>query len=209
MLTGRWQWIAYFLAPLALLFAVAFQRYNVEVHDQSAWSGGGFGMFSTVDAPGTRMTRAYALTDRGPALILEPPLPESERLVYTQPTQERLDAAVRHLAGQEWRVFGAGSYDELEPYLPDYLQRYLRQKETRQEFLGEEAETPYPGMVAFAARRSPPRPSPDGVTVEGVRLEVWRSAFDGERNELSWRLIRASEAPSQRLAPSSEPRPVQ
>lgn len=200
-LPQRFQWLAYVLAPAVLVIGVVVQRYNVVVHAQSAWTGGGFGMFSTVDAPGTRMTRAYVLTDRGPALILEPPLPESERLVYTQPTQERLDAAVRHLTRQEWHVFGAESYDEIEPYLPDYLQHYLQQEEARRDFLGEEAETLYPSMVAFTARRSPPRSSPDSVTVEGIRLEVWRSAFDEEKNELSWRLIRASEAPS----PASRP----
>ena len=110
MLTGRWQWLAYLLAPVALVLGVAFQRYNVEVHDQSAWSGGGFGMFSTVDISDGRARRAYVLTDQGPALVADETfLP---RWLYTRPEPELMDAAAETIVKRSWVVYGPESYRE-------------------------------------------------------------------------------------------------
>lgn len=190
----RLQGLAYILAPAALVFGVATQRYNVEVHEQSPWTGGGFGMFSTVDAPGSRMVRAYLLTNKGPALIIEPQFSEPKQLIYTQPTERRLEVAARHLAAQEWRVFGEASYDELEPYLPDLLQRYLRYHRFRLDSQDEDGREVYPGRIAFRPRQIMPRSPADEVEVEGVRLEVWRPVFAKEANALSWELIRAATA---------------
>ena len=194
VLPSRLRWLAYWLAPLVLVAGVAVQRYNVVVHEQTPWAGGGFGMFSTVDVPGARATRAYVLTDRGPALIVDPPLPESERLLYTQPTQERLDRAAEWLAAWDWRVFGPDSYEVIAPYLPDFLQRYLQTAEAQRDLLGDDAA--YPNRLAFVERRAPSRGAPLDAAVEGVRIEVWRPVFDRDTNELSWELLRAATAPS-------------
>jgi hypothetical protein len=193
-LPRRLQGLAYILAPAALVFGVALQRYNVEVHEQSPWIGGGFGMFSTIDAPGSRMVRAYVLTNEGPALIIEPRFSEPKQLINTQPTERRLEVAARHLAAQEWRVFGEASYDELEPYLPDLLQRYLRYHRFRLDSQGGEGGEMYPGHIAFRPRQIMPRSPADEVEVGGVRLEVWRPVFAKDANVLSWELIRAATA---------------
>lgn len=196
VLPSRLRWLACWLAPLALVVGVAVQRYNVVVHEQTPWAGGGFGMFSTVDVPGARVTRAYVLTDHGPALIVTPPFPESERLLYTQPTQERLDRAAQWLAAWEWRVFGRDSFEAIEPYLPDFLQRYLQATGARRDLLGEDGSNDYPSRIAFVERRVPPQGDLLDVVVEGVRVEVWRPVFDRDTNELSWELLRAATAPS-------------
>jgi hypothetical protein len=51
------------LLPPALLLTVAgLQIALVHTADLSPWLGGGFGMFSTTDAPGARHVHVYAIT---------------------------------------------------------------------------------------------------------------------------------------------------
>ena len=119
------RWLAFGLAPLALLIGVGIQRYNVVANNQTPWAGGGFGMFSTVDIGDGRPFRAYVLTDGGPALVLDASVGEARRLVYTQPTPERVARAARTLAAQDWVVFDSSSYAAMMPALPPDFQAFL------------------------------------------------------------------------------------
>ncbi len=197
------QWLAYGLAPAVLVLGVAMQRYNVAVHDQTQWTGGGFGMFSTVDVPGARALRAYVLTDRGEALLVEPDLGAETRLVYTQPTAARLEAAARHLAGRDWRVYEPSSYQTIWPSLPSFLQRYFRSsgawqaawsRAARSDSMGSTAGL-YPGHLAFDPRRVPYNGLPTEVEIEGARVEVWRPVFDPDAGQLAWTLLAEATAP--------------
>ncbi len=185
------QWLAYGLAPAVLVLGVMFQRYNVEVHNQTKWTGGGFGMFSTVDVPGARVIRAYVLTDQGEALVVEPSFGMEKRLVYTQPKQERLDAAARHVAAQDWRVYDASTYQTIWPSLPDFLQQYFRRSEAWQAAWTDSTSTDavqglYPGHLAFNSRRSPYNGLPADVEIQGARVEVWKPIFDPDAEQLRW-----------------------
>ncbi|MEM8598319.1 MAG: hypothetical protein AAGF99_00220 [Bacteroidota bacterium] len=185
------QWLAYGLAPAVLVLGVALQRYNVAVHDQTKWTGGGFAMFSTVDVPGARALRAYVVTDQGEALAVEPDYGIERRLVYTQPKQERLHAVAQHLAAQTWRVYDASTYLEVWPSLPDFLQRYFQRSDAWQAAWTDSASTEglYPGHLAFAARRAPYNGRPAEVAITGARVEVWKPVFDPDAEELSWQRI--------------------
>ncbi len=198
------QWLAYSLAPVVLVLGVAVQRYNVAVHHQTQWTGGGFGMFSTVDVPGGRALRAYVLTDHGEALIVEPDFGETTRLVYTQPTRSRLDAAARHLAGQDWRVYEPASYQTIWPSLPDFLQRYFQGSEAWQAAWNESAagstQGLYPAHLAFDPRRSPHSGLPADAEIEGARVEVWRPFYDPDAEQLGWTLLAEATAPTDSAA---------
>ena len=190
----RLQWLAYVLAPGLLVTAVVVQRYNVEVHKQSPWAGGGFGMFSTLDVPGSRITRAYVLTDSGPALIVDPPL-ESGRLLSTQPTNDRLAAAAADLASRDWYVLDVAlPYGGIEPYLPERLWQYLRGLQERSN--SQDTMRAYPRMIAFTAEQLPRRARAqlESGRGRGARVEVWRPQFERESNTLSWTMLRSSEA---------------
>jgi len=204
----RLRWIAYVIAPLALVLGVALQRYNVHVHDQSAWAGGGFGMFSTVDIADGRARRAYVLTDRGPALVVDGPLGTLPREAYTQPRPERLAEAAGALAAQEWGIYGPESYRALWPALPDLLQTYFRSSPAWMQFLNDttasaDAGELYPPLLAFRPRNAPAGVAPLAVRVEGVRTEVWKSFFDSPNDRLGWELLAEASAPA---APASSPR---
>ncbi len=195
------QRLAYGLAPIVLIAGVALQRYNVEVHGQTQWAGGGFGMFSTVDVPGARALRAYVLTDRGEALVVEPRFGVKTRLVYTQPTQARLEAAARTVAAQDWRVYDASTYRTVWPSLPDFLQHYFRTSEAWQAAWADSASVDasglYPSHLAFDPRRAPYNGLPTDAEVEGARVEVWRPVFDPDAELLRWeRIAEATVQPS-------------
>ena len=86
--------------PALLLLGVAFhQLWLTRDAGLSAWSGGGFGMFSTIDGWGARHLHARAL---GPAILQELSIPrelhDELRRVLALPSDARLEAFARALA---------------------------------------------------------------------------------------------------------------
>ena len=86
--------------PALLLVAVALhQHWLARRSDLSAWSGGGFGMFSTIDGWGARHLHVYALS---PAFQQEIALPselrDAARRVLALPSEARLRAFALALA---------------------------------------------------------------------------------------------------------------
>jgi hypothetical protein len=84
----RWYW---FLAPLLLVSFAGQQIYLAQTHHLSPWSGGGFGMFSSLDA-GQRRTIEINVTYDG--LRQRQPLPNALRdtaqRTATLPTPENI-----------------------------------------------------------------------------------------------------------------------
>jgi hypothetical protein len=66
------------LAPALLVLLALAQAALVFGHDLSAWKGGGFGMFSTLDHEGWRAVRLY-VQDEGAKAPRRTPLPPSLR----------------------------------------------------------------------------------------------------------------------------------
>jgi len=89
--------------PAALLVAVALhQIWLARTADLNAWSGGGFGMFSTTDAWGRRHLHAWAIR---PGVRREVEVPEDlrrlERRALALPDERRLRALALALAELE------------------------------------------------------------------------------------------------------------
>ena len=83
-----------------MLTALALsQIYLVRTASLSPWAGGGFGMFSTPDAPRSRVVRAYVLT---PGVRREIPVPDyladAALRAAAMPTDSRLAALAREIA---------------------------------------------------------------------------------------------------------------
>ena len=62
------------LAPGLLVLVACVQLTLVRTSDLTAWKGGGFGMFSTYDAPTSRALRLVLLTEEGEAVVAFPDL---------------------------------------------------------------------------------------------------------------------------------------
>lgn len=91
------------ILPPALLVAVALAQVAlVRVADLSRWHGGGFGMFSTLDAAGRRHLHAFQLR---PGIRREIPVPPGEGsglpAALALPTEARLRAIAREVARVE------------------------------------------------------------------------------------------------------------
>ena len=94
------QRLATTVVPVVLVAVALFQIRQATVHDQSSWSGAGFGMFATIDNEDSRFLRAYLLQPGGERLV---PLPASLRddalRVRVLPTADRLGDLARR-----WRT---------------------------------------------------------------------------------------------------------
>ena len=92
-MTRWWQRTCVYVAPAVLLGVAATQVYHVRANGLTAWRGGGFGMFSTVDGPSQRLLRAYLLV-QGKEVPLTVPrdLARLNAAARILPTPDRLRA---------------------------------------------------------------------------------------------------------------------
>lgn len=92
------------LAPLCLLLVAGLHLVRVWTSNQTPWKGGGFGMFSTVDAESARFLRCYLVTENG-RLPLPIPQPREKTVAELRaaPTVAGLQQLAQRLAKHEWR----------------------------------------------------------------------------------------------------------
>lgn len=92
-------------APLVLLVVLAVHVSMRSSADLTPWKGGGFGMFSTIDSPGTRVLRVELETDVGTVPVAVPSgLRDLAGAAKTAPSAERLLRLADELASQWWAV---------------------------------------------------------------------------------------------------------
>ncbi|MEO6027855.1 MAG: hypothetical protein ABIR79_13400 [Candidatus Binatia bacterium] len=94
----RWWWYA----PVALLIAVALRQIVLtHIANLAPWSGGGFGMFASVDGWGNRHVAAFAIrSDVRRELEIPPPLREATRRLRAYPSEANAQALATALADQ-------------------------------------------------------------------------------------------------------------
>lgn len=99
-LIGRAVSTACYWLPALLLVAVATNQLRLAGSASlSPWSGGGFGMFSSVDSPGHRHLHAFVLNeDIRREVALPRDMKETVLRATTLPTPERLGALATELA---------------------------------------------------------------------------------------------------------------
>lgn len=183
--------LAYWLAPAALILGVSYQRYSVVAKDQSAWSGGGFGMFSTVDISNGRPIRAYLLTDRGEILARDPQFGLPRYHLATLPTEDALTLAARTVLRQEWTVYEAEAPEALTSVLPLEYGYFVREGgplALRDATAGAAAKV----RIALPEQPAQELGEPLDATVLGARVEVWRPVYDRQSGRLGAELIRAA-----------------
>lgn len=113
-LIGRLLGTIPFWLPAVLLTVVAVNQLRLAGTEAlSPWSGGGFGMFSTTDAPGNRHLHAFVQNEGVRREVAIPfDLADSVRRATTLPTRARLGALAAELALLE--SGGSFRWDEIE-----------------------------------------------------------------------------------------------
>ena len=197
----------YFVVPGLLVLIACWQLYRAHTQYLTPWKGGGFGMFSTVDALSNRILRTYLVTPEGEALTLYGELSVQMKRIQSQPDDETLKQVAQETAEQAWAIY---SFDEVLDQIasmPEDLSKHLartpamerrRQERRRKRALARADSTgeplnsalfpvdttaidSYPSRIAFAQ----PRPRPPGTVeldIRHVRAEVWGMRYDRKTN---------------------------
>lgn len=164
-----------FLPAGILVVLACWQIFLAQTRGLTPWKGGGFGMFSTVDSPGSRFLRVYLLTPDGEVPVTIPG--EHGRLagrVRAMPSQEKLDELATRLAGEAWVP---RAYNDLAATPECALPPVCHERRPG-------CSSPLPPLYR-ARREEEPEPSAgERVAVAAVRVELWKSRFDLERHRL-------------------------
>jgi hypothetical protein len=96
--------LCWYGAPLLLLSIALLHFYRAHKFDQTPWKGGGFGMFSTIDGPGTRFLTTHLIVD-GKQVPVRPPLGLRRHITaaISSPTDRRLEQLARLFLAAEWK----------------------------------------------------------------------------------------------------------
>ena len=108
-------------APVIVLCGVAtYQMARAHTSDLTPWKGGGFGMFSTVDAPGARYVKVFLIDgDKRYPVRVPHQLDDAFRRAKCDPSQANLDALAdyfEHLGLQKMWGWTDLPLDEFQSY---------------------------------------------------------------------------------------------
>jgi hypothetical protein len=185
------------LAPICLCLVAVLHLYRVTTAGQTAWKGGGFGMFSTFDAENARFVRAFLLTEDGDRPI-EIPAELEKRVaeLKTAPNQAGLDTLAQRLAQRTW-------YDPV--IAREHFAAALKQGATTKPLDGEQLRalrevpapshpTPAPATPLVANKKSEQRQPI--VPFRSVRVELWRFTMPPGTSRLEAGLLYTSIHPA-------------
>lgn len=177
------------LAPGLLVLVACVQLALVRTHDLTAWKGGGFGMFSTLDSPSARTLRVVLLTTEGEALVVFPTVEVRKARLLNMPNTGLLTDLAEQTAQEDWLVYTHDQLVEMKSGLPEEIRRQLARTEAeRRNMLAEDSTAalpaPYPRLVAFTHAGRPAQFEGREAEVIGARAEVWRFRFDADEDRL-------------------------
>jgi hypothetical protein len=157
------------------------------------WKGGGFGMFSTVDAPHARFVRIILETPDGEKRV---PVPDTWReeaaVLRAVPTQARADQLAGALVDETWVA---------ETWIPaevGYAQRLRASGIDAAPAVAEERIRDLSILGLYRPLSEGETSTGLSVAVEGIRVEVWRYHFNGKTLRLEAELLRRARAARRR-----------
>lgn len=91
------------LAPICLCLVAGLHLWRVTTAGQTPWKGGGFGMFSTIDAEHARFVRAYLQTVGGERPVMIPQdLEKKVAELRAAPNEQGLEELANRLVQRQW-----------------------------------------------------------------------------------------------------------
>jgi hypothetical protein len=173
------------LAPVCLLLIVGLHAYRVIAFDQSRWKGGGFGMFSTVDAESSRFLKIYLTFADGRTVPV--PLPDAFRkrgdTLRVLPSPAVAQELADRLLKLRWRRQSTERQQEAHTgnARPKDHVWSTADLHPAEESVDEPLTIGIPSdyaPVAAGAHAS------QGSAPIAVRVEVWRQRYDGQQQQL-------------------------
>ena len=174
------------LVPICLCVIAVGHAYRVFACGQTAWKGGGFGMFSTVDAENARYVKIYLTTDQGEVPVeLPSELRKPAAELRAAPNQSSTDALARRLAKLNWRD-GQVSWSRMASNLQSGIvtAHLLHAAE-------KPIDSPHvPPAGSRSTLTSTTSSIANGIVlIHKVRVEVWRYRYDATTHVLSSELL--------------------
>lgn len=160
------------VAPLVLV-AVAGRHVQLRASsDLTPWKGGGFGMFSTVDSPGSRLVRVELTSEWGRLPVAVPAdLQDLAAEVRAAPSQARMATLAQALADEVW----------VAPRLPGADEAGSAEDAALDQYALEVLATVAPVDVVQAVPRARFDPATQQrVQVDSVEVAVYRLSVDDE-----------------------------
>ena len=169
---------AYYLVPGLLVFVALLQMFLAHTQNLTPWKGGGFGMFSVVDAPGMRFLNVQALDQEGTPILIETSAfldPQRKRFIQSIPTQRQLHQLTSELMAQSYIPTG-------NPTL-SAVQNFSRQN----------PELPIPSSMqnqgewqVFRVKKAtdPDLPNDQPRKLKAIRVQLWRVRFDANSHRV-------------------------
>jgi hypothetical protein len=193
----RRQTLAALLAPLLLAAVASFQLYLARTTLLTPWKGGGFGMFSTVDAPSARFLRIVLETADGKEIRVGVPdtLRRQAAVARAAPSDRRIEALGRALARGTW--VGV-TFVPPERRHAEILHALGRGDLAPSDSAGPDLS--HLGLYRMLERGEQTRGEP--LVLRAVRVEVWRYRFAGGRTRLEAEALLSARVP----APGTERR---
>jgi hypothetical protein len=96
-----------FLAPAVLFMIACVQFGTASITELSPWKGGGFGMFSTIESPSSRVIRVHLITSDKTKIPVKVP-DQFRKLVgqiRTKPKQSDIDKLAVALSNKSWATY--------------------------------------------------------------------------------------------------------
>jgi len=168
---------AHFLkfTPVILLLLIACsQLITVFKSNLSPWKGGGFGMFSSVDRPSSRIFQSYFITESDTISI---DLPNSEKFTrlktisYTMPSNKSVDKLAEQILSHTWYCVDKEAINETEWRFCFYDKDV---EQIKSEF-GKNSE-----QVKLLKRINPKK----------LVISVWNTNYDNNTNKIHKNLLK-------------------
>lgn len=179
-----------FVPCLLLLLVAGNQMFLCNFDNLSAWKGGGFGMFSTPDAPNNRMVLIY-LDDGKQTYRTSCPF-ELQRSFYkvrTFPNRRRVESFAASLLEFQWIDYGvvAGYVEKQEEpggkqQGDDDWDSSLTPGNKRNKSINKVR------LVGIQAERYSDLPEQTPIDVQKVIVEVWRP--DRKLDRFQWKMMK-------------------
>lgn len=180
--------VAALIAPAVLVVVATGQLVLARTGDLSPWKGGGFGMFSTVESPGSRFVRIFLVDGDREIPVPVPPQAEDEWMrARTFPTDDRLERIVHIVAAGQWIPY---EFTRAEDRYERFAAEQLGQDDGG--VAAGDAITPFIGGAVFEdlglyrmVTEDEVAPDPgDVLSFDHVRLELWQYELDSSGPEL-------------------------
>jgi hypothetical protein len=184
------------LVPICLCVIAANHAYQVFTFGQTAWKGGGFGMFSTVDAENARFIKTYVHTKEGEQPVeLPQELQKHAAEVRAAPSQAGLNALATRLAKFHWQDHPA-AWQQLAEHISNQPGTSINAG-CLHPAPQEVALTPQPLGLRPVLKPCAQQTTQAVVKVNGVRLELWRYRYHAATQQLTAELQYTSQTASE------------